>query len=191
MTFDLSGKRVWVAGHRGMVGGAVVRRLASEDCEIITAGRDVVDLTDQAGVDRWMEKIRPDAIVLAAAGVKRLGLENKITEFLDENIMLPAVGQGALCIEVRENDPEVAPIVAKLEHPQTRTIVMGERAFLNRLEGGCQVPIGSFSQYNGSILYAFYFQLFTIPAFFNTPLTKSFIAACLGWRPALYLHERP
>ncbi len=46
MMFDLSGKRVWVAGHRGMVGGAVVRRLASEDCEIITAGRDVVDLTD-------------------------------------------------------------------------------------------------------------------------------------------------
>ena len=84
-----------------------------------------------------------DAIVLAAAGVKRLGLENRITEYLDENIMLPAVGQGALCIEIRQHDHEVEAIVKTLEHHQTRTIIMGERAFLNRLEGGCQVPIAA------------------------------------------------
>ncbi|MBW2671236.1 MAG: hydroxymethylbilane synthase [Deltaproteobacteria bacterium] len=92
-----------------------------------------------------------DAIVLAAAGVKRLGLENRITEFLDENIMLPAVGQGALCIEIRQNDPEVAPMVAKLDHPQTRAIIMGERAFLNRLEGGCQVPIAAHGKIDNTI----------------------------------------
>jgi hydroxymethylbilane synthase len=57
--------------------------------------------------------------------------------------MLPAVGQGALCIEIRQNDPLVEPVVATLEHPQTREIVLGERAFLNRLEGGCQVPIAA------------------------------------------------
>jgi hydroxymethylbilane synthase len=56
-------------------------------------------------------------------------------------MMLPGVGQGALCVEIRENDPEIGPIVATLDHHPTRAVVMGERAFLNRLEGGCQVPI--------------------------------------------------
>ncbi len=82
-----------------------------------------------------------DAIVLAAAGIRRLGLANRITQVLDESIMLPAVGQGALCIEIRENDSRVAPVVAALDDLPTRQVVMGERMFLNRLEGGCQVPI--------------------------------------------------
>lgn len=84
-----------------------------------------------------------DAIVLAAAGVKRLGLENRITEYLDPAVMLPAVGQGALCIEIRENDPEVAVRLNALNHPSTRAAVLGERAFLNRLEGSCQIPIAA------------------------------------------------
>ncbi len=82
-----------------------------------------------------------DAIVVAAAGVKRLNLEDRITEYLNEEIMLPAVGQGALCIEIRENDPRVAEMVSVLDHSQTRIIVSGERAFLNRMQGGCQIPI--------------------------------------------------
>ena len=89
-----------------------------------------------------------DAIVLAAAGIIRLGFEEKITEFLPVTIMLPAVGQGALCIETRENDNFINSIVLRLEDKNTRTIVMGERAFLNKLEGGCQVPIAAF----GSII---------------------------------------
>lgn len=84
-----------------------------------------------------------DAIILAAAGLKRMGFEDRITEYLDENLMLPAVGQGALCIESRTDDPEMAPVMAVLNHPETRTVVLGERAFLNRLEGGCQVPIAA------------------------------------------------
>ena len=59
--FDLAGKRVWVAGHRGMVGGAVVRRLATENCEVITANRDELDLTDQRAVPGWMHNQRPSA----------------------------------------------------------------------------------------------------------------------------------
>ena len=82
-----------------------------------------------------------DAVVLAAAGLKRLGWENRITERLAPEIMLPAVGQGALCIESRTNDEVVDPILAKLNHAATRTAVTAERAFLHRLEGGCQVPI--------------------------------------------------
>ena len=89
MPYDLTGKRVWVAGHRGMVGSAVVRRLASEDCEVITAGRDLVDLTDQAAVDAWMAETRPDAIVMAAAKVGGILANNSYpVDFLQENIIL-------------------------------------------------------------------------------------------------------
>lgn len=82
-----------------------------------------------------------DAIVLAAAGLLRLGLSERITHYLSSEQMLPAVGQGALCIETRDDDPRVAPIVGKLDHADTRHAVRAERAFLKRLEGGCQVPI--------------------------------------------------
>jgi GDP-L-fucose synthase len=67
--FPLSGKRVFVGGHRGMVGSALIRRLAQEKCQIQTAGRDVVDLRDQAAVDRWFDEHRPEAVLLAAARV--------------------------------------------------------------------------------------------------------------------------
>ena len=91
MSYDLTGKRVWVAGHRGMVGGAVVRRLAEEDCEVITAGRDVVDLVNQAAVQAWMAETKPDAIVLAAAKVGGIKANNDFpVDFLYENLMIEA-----------------------------------------------------------------------------------------------------
>jgi hydroxymethylbilane synthase len=82
-----------------------------------------------------------DAIVLAAAGLRRLGLADRICATIDADIMLPAVGQGALCIESRTNDDKISPIVSALDHATTHTAVIAERAFLHRLEGGCQVPI--------------------------------------------------
>lgn len=91
MGYELSGKRVWVAGHRGMVGGAVVRRLASEGCEVITAGRDVLDLIDQAAVHAWMARTRPDAIVMAAAKVGGILANNtRPVDFLYDNLMIEA-----------------------------------------------------------------------------------------------------
>lgn len=98
----------------------------------------------RGNLDTRLKKLQTenlDAIVLAAAGVKRLNLEHRITEYLDAAIMLPAVGQGALCIEMRQNDPDIEPLVKTLDHPRTRAVVLGERAFLNRLGGSCQVPI--------------------------------------------------
>ena len=106
--------------------------------------RDVVIRPLRGNLDTRLRKLETedmDAIVVAAAGVKRLNFEDRITEYLDEEIMLPAVGQGALCIEIRENDPPVWELISALDDSQTRTIVSGERAFLNRLEGGCQIPI--------------------------------------------------
>jgi hydroxymethylbilane synthase len=84
------------------------------------------------------------AVVLAAAGVKRLGLAQRITEYLSPELVLPAVGQGALCIQIRAHDPRIRSMVAALDHPATRAAVGGERAFLRRLEGGCQVPVAGY-----------------------------------------------
>lgn len=91
MHYDLTGKRVWVAGHRGMVGGAVVRRLAAEGCEVIEAGREVVDLVDQRVVRDWMMAEKPDAIVLAAARVGGIHANNTApVDFLYDNLMIEA-----------------------------------------------------------------------------------------------------
>jgi len=87
-----------------------------------------------------------DAIVLAAAGIRRLGLEHRITEYLDSGVMLPAAGQGALCIEIRTGDEDTGALVGELDHAETRTVVLGERAFLHRLGGSCQVPIAAYGR---------------------------------------------
>lgn len=89
MSFELTGKRVWVAGHRGMVGSAVVRRLASEDVEVLTAGRQVCDLVRQDQVESWLERHRPDVVVLAAAKVGGI-LANATypAAFIYDNLMI-------------------------------------------------------------------------------------------------------
>jgi GDP-L-fucose synthase len=87
--FDISGKRIWVAGHTGMVGGAVVRRLAQEKCEILTVAHSQIDLTRQADVERWLDKNRPDAIVMAAARVGGIHANSTLpAEFLSINLMI-------------------------------------------------------------------------------------------------------
>jgi len=89
--FPLTGKRVWVAGHRGMVGSAIVRRLAGEGCEVITAGREVVDLKRQDQVQAWMAREKPDAIFLAAAKVGGILANDRFpADFLYDNLMIEA-----------------------------------------------------------------------------------------------------
>jgi hydroxymethylbilane synthase len=90
-----------------------------------------------------------DAIVLAAAGLIRLGQENRISQYLDASLMIPAVGQGALCIETREDDPALAHVMAGLDHDDTRICVTGERAFLRRIEGSCHIPVACFATIQG------------------------------------------
>ena len=89
LPYVLAGKRVWVAGHRGMVGSALVRRLAREDCEVVTIGRDALDLTDQAAVRGWMLAMRPQAVFLAAARVGGI-LANAThpVDFLRDNLLI-------------------------------------------------------------------------------------------------------
>ena len=93
-----------------------------------------------------------DAIVLAAAGLSRMGWSNKVTEYLPPEVSLPAIGQGALALEGRCKDRFVQALVEKLEHRPTRTAVTAERALLERLEGGCQVPIAAHATVKGDTL---------------------------------------
>ena len=89
--YSLSGKRVFVAGHRGMVGSAICRRLAGEDCEILTASRAEADLVQQSEVEHWFEKHRPDAVFVAAAKVGGiLANDRNPASFLYENLMIEA-----------------------------------------------------------------------------------------------------
>jgi hydroxymethylbilane synthase len=101
---------------------------------------------------RKLQENRFDAIVLAASGLRRLGWDSHITECLPLNVSLPAIGQGALGIEGREDDGFIRDLVAKLEHQPTRVTVTAERALLKRLEGGCQVPIAGHAILQGESL---------------------------------------
>ncbi|MCL4233250.1 MAG: hydroxymethylbilane synthase [Deltaproteobacteria bacterium] len=90
-----------------------------------------------------------DGLVLAAAGLVRLGWETRITHRIEFDAILPAVGQGALAVEIRADDAETAALLADFNHADTQTAVRAERAFLRRLEGGCQIPIGAHATVSG------------------------------------------
>ncbi len=103
---------------------------------------------------RWrkLTESNMDGIVLAAAGVKRLGWEERITQILPENMMLPAVGQGSIAIEIAEQRADIRELLSPLNHKETELAVRAERSLMRKLEGGCQVPIGALAQIvNGQI----------------------------------------
>ena len=87
-----------------------------------------------------------DAIVLAAAGVKRLQWEDKISEYIEPEICLPAIGQGALGLEIRTNDKKILHHINSFDHQKTHTALTAERALLKKMQGGCQIPIAAFGE---------------------------------------------
>lgn len=115
---------------------------------------EIVEL--RGNVDTRLKKLitdKLDGIILAAAGLKRLGLSEHITQYIPMEVCLPAVGQGALALETRRDDPEVIAMVATLNHEGASIAVNAERAMLNEMEGGCQVPIGGYAVVCGNILH--------------------------------------
>ena len=104
LPYSLAGKRVWVAGHRGMVGSALVRRLEGEDCEVLTAERSELDLTDQRAVLGWMHNHRPQAVFMAAARVGGIQAnDSRPVDFLRDNLMMEtAVFTGAESVGVEK-----------------------------------------------------------------------------------------
>jgi hydroxymethylbilane synthase len=107
-------------------------------------GLDVISI--RGNVDTRLRKIETEnlsGIMLAAAGILRMGFQDRITQFVDPTMMIPAIGQGALAIETRTSDPETEALIAHLDHPETAACVRIERAFLRRMGGGCQVPMAA------------------------------------------------
>ena len=93
-----------------------------------------------------------DAIILASAGLKRLALQDRIKQYIDTNLILPAVGQGAIGIETRADDKKILEILSVLDDKHSRVCIEAERAMNKALQGGCQVPIACYSQLNNNIL---------------------------------------
>lgn len=129
----------------GRVGTSSLRRQAQ-----LWHYRPDLELLELRGnVDTRLKKIAAgefDAIVLATAGINRLGASDRITQILPPEIMLPAVGQGALGIEIRVDDREILRLVTALDDAESHAAVTAERALLRELEGGCQIPLGAWAR---------------------------------------------
>jgi hydroxymethylbilane synthase len=112
--------------------------------------RPDLDVRDLRGnVDTRLRKVESgeyEAVLLAKAGLDRLGWTERIAETLAPEVFLPAVGQGAIAVECRLKDTEAAQALEKLDHPETRTAIIAERALLAALQGGCQVPLGAWAR---------------------------------------------
>lgn len=127
------------------VGTSSLRRA----CQLLSIRPDLKISQLRGNLDTRLRKLDEglfDAIILAAAGVKRLGWAGRITEIISTEISLPAIGQGAIGIECRKGDEFMNGLISPLNHPETSICVRAERAFLRRLEGGCQVPIAAYAQ---------------------------------------------
>lgn len=136
------------------VGTSSLRRIS----QLRSIRPDLEYVEIRGNVDTRIKKLdegQYDGIVLAYAGVKRLGFENRISYNFNPEELLPAIGQGALAIEMKENDKDVENIISKLNCKNTYLSALCERAFLRRLEGGCQVPIGAYTKINGENITLF------------------------------------
>ena len=124
-------------------------------CQIRARRPDLEVLDLRGNVNTRLRKLDDgeyDAIMLAAAGVKRMGWEDRITEFLPPDQFLPAIGQGAIGIEIRVDDDRVRSLVGELNDEQTATRIAAERALNEALQGGCQVPIAGYSEISHGVI---------------------------------------
>jgi len=133
------------------VGTSSLRR----QCQIMERRPDLIITTLRGNVNTRLKKLDDgeyDAIILAAAGLKRLGFHDRIKECIDPLASLPAIGQGAVGIECRTDDERVNKLLEPLNHAETAVRVRAERAMNNRLEGGCQVPIGGYAELGHGVI---------------------------------------
>ncbi len=139
------GKRWSEIPAGGRVGTGSLRRRA----QLLQLRPDLEIIPMRGNLDTRIKKLstlKLDAIVLASAGLRRLNWEDQISEYFEPEVMLPAIGQGVLAIEGRLGDERINRLVAPLNHYPTEASLTAERAFLQRLEGGCQVPIAGFAK---------------------------------------------
>ena len=162
--------------------GAILERVNHRDVLVSIGGKKLADFTEEdriatsslrrksqllqmnkqvqvveirGNVDTRIRKMNDghcEGMIMAAAGIERLGLQEHITEYLNETQMLTAPGQGAIAIEIREGDNDILEVLSVLNHKQSEICVTAERSFLNRLEGGCQIPFASHATLDGDTL---------------------------------------
>ncbi len=148
---SLNGKKIADLKAGDIVATSSLRRIAG----LLKINNQIVIKDIRGNVNSRLQKMEDgycDAMIMAAAGLQRLGLEEYITEIIDPEVIMPAVSQGAIAIETRLNDPEVDELMEKLNHLNTWNTVVAERAFLAHLEGGCQVPLGCYSRVENGTL---------------------------------------
>jgi len=117
--------------------------------QLLATRGDLQVLEAHGNVDTRLRKLdngEYDGIVVAAAGLSRLGLENRVTEYLSTKVMLPAIGQGAIAVEIRENDAETRELVGRIEDKSTRRTIEAERAFARKLGANCRTPIAAYAK---------------------------------------------
>lgn len=133
------------------VGTSSLRRQA----QLLTIRPDCIPTTLRGNVNTRLRKLDEgefDVIILAASGLQRIGLESRITQYLSTDLMLPAIGQGALCIECRQDDEQTHQLIAPLRDETTTQCTLAERALLLKLDGNCQSPIAGFATCDGTNL---------------------------------------
>lgn len=136
---------------KAVIGTSSLRRMA----QLKAVRPDLTIQSLRGNIDTRLRKLDNkefDAIILASAGLHRLNLKDRVTCYLNPEIMIPAIGQGSLAIEFRSNDQSIRKILLKIHDKETEICVKAERALLKRLEGGCQVPIGGYARIFGDDL---------------------------------------
>ncbi len=134
-----------------IIGSSSLRRQA----QLLSLRKDLDIRAIRGNVETRIKKLDSegmDAVILAAAGLNRLGLKNQIQHYFEVEDFIPAVGQGALGCEIRRQDQELKEMLAAINHEETYGAVMAERSFLRLLEGGCHTPIGAYGKKDGSNL---------------------------------------
>ena len=140
-----NGKKLADLGAGDVVATSSLRRIAG----LLKVNNQIIVKDIRGNVNSRLQKMEDgycDAMIMAAAGLQRLGLEKYITEIIDPEVILPAVSQGAIAIETRIGDLEIEELMSKINHQETWDCIVAERAFLAELQGGCQVPLGCFSR---------------------------------------------
>ena len=123
--------------------------------QLLQMNKQVQVVEIRGNVDTRIRKMHDghcDGMIMAAAGIERLGLHEHITEYLNETQMLTAPGQGAIAIEIREEDNDILEVLSVLNHKESAICVTAERSFLNRLKGGCQIPFAAHATLDGDTL---------------------------------------
>lgn len=146
-----NGKKLADLKAGDVVATSSLRRIAG----LLKINNQIIIKDIRGNVNSRLQKMEDgycDAMIMAAAGLQRLELDSYITEIIDPEIVMPAVSQGAIAIETRMNDSEIDVLMEKLNHTPTWNAITAERAFLARLEGGCQVPLGCYSRVEDGLL---------------------------------------